>query len=741
MSKFINKFVTVASTVALAASMLVLPATTHAASAGEVYKTTDGTVWFITSDMNRRPFTSWGAFQSYGFLSQAMIKEADSTVTALPAGAFIAPQDGRIFCATATKATDVAGECSLITGGQKAAFTSSAVFGSQGFSFANAFNGDSSFLSKTTNIDNGSAQHRAGVLVNNGGTVQLIVSGGLWGVPSMDVFNSWGWKASDVVPANSADKLLAQTGIIPGRMPGQLVPTATTSNPGTGDGTLSGGAGDATITATTADNETTVNEGDSNTFVNGFKVEASGSDVKLTSVKVALQQTGGSGTNGSTKLDRYADEVSVYEGSTKVGSMDVADFTKSGTTYTGSIPLTNAIVREGSANKQTFHVAVSAVSTIDSADLSSVHNVWQVTPSQVRFMDGTGVTLTSSSWSSSSSSFSFDSLASSGDVKFKVSTASDNPIAGNVEVSDTGSTSDVTLLKFKLNAVGSDVTFDTITITETATGTTPDKILSELQLKRGSTTLQTLAPRTSNGTSSFALDSDETVSADSSVTYTVTGKIQKIGTGSGNGTNFDEGDSLAVSFSDVNGLDQNDDAITETGSAVGETQTFFSQGISVSDFSSTVTPQDNGSGLFIKETYHISYKVHAFGNTYYVPKAVTRGTTVGSDQGLAFTIETSAGVVAPSTDAGASASSLTSPDALSTGSGNAWFTVPDGESRTFNVTIEVNRGSASSGAGVPGFYHVQLNQAGYDVDAVTGGTLGYTFAPAGNYETTDAKID
>lgn len=182
MSKFINKTVTGLATFALVASMFVMPFTTsvaHAATAGGVYKTSDGTVWFVTKDMQRRPFTSAGAFQSYGFLSFSQVQDADSSITNLPQSSFIAPQDGRIFCATETKGTDVAGECAEITGSQKASFTSASVFTGQGFSFSRAFYGDSSFLSKTSNIDSASAQHRAGTLINNNGTVQLVVSGGL----------------------------------------------------------------------------------------------------------------------------------------------------------------------------------------------------------------------------------------------------------------------------------------------------------------------------------------------------------------------------------------------------------------------------------------------------------------------------------------------------------------------------------------------------------------------------------
>ncbi len=230
MNNLLKKVAVSVSTVATVASMGLMPFAAKAAPMpGEVYSTPDGTVWFITTDMQKRPFTSAGAFLSYGFLSFSQVKAADASVTALPTGSFIAPADGKIFCATETKGSDVKGECALITGGMKARFTSAAVFTGQGFSFSRAINGDSSFLSNTGNVDNASAGHLPGVLVNNSGTVQMIVSGGLWGIPSPEVFNSWGYSFSDVVPANTADKALSQVGVIPARQAGQLVPTGTTT--------------------------------------------------------------------------------------------------------------------------------------------------------------------------------------------------------------------------------------------------------------------------------------------------------------------------------------------------------------------------------------------------------------------------------------------------------------------------------------------------------------------------------
>lgn len=230
-----NSFAKKIFAVGVAASTLLGAAVPFLATAaphadGTNVSTTDGTVWMISGGQ-RRAYTSAGAFLSYGFNSWASVVTASADDLALPAGSFIPPQDGTVFCATETKATDVKGECALVTGGQKAAFTSASVFTGLGFSFARAQYGDSSFLSKSSNIDNSTAAHRTGVLVNNNGTVQLVGASGLLGIPDLATFNSWGYSFSNVVPANASDKAMTQTGVMVARMPGQLSPSWTTTAP------------------------------------------------------------------------------------------------------------------------------------------------------------------------------------------------------------------------------------------------------------------------------------------------------------------------------------------------------------------------------------------------------------------------------------------------------------------------------------------------------------------------------
>ncbi len=225
----LKKLFVIVSSVAIAASGVAFPLAAHAATnapLGAVLKDSSGTIFFITADNQRRPFTSAGAFQSYGFLSfnQVASTTTYSDFSALPTGSFIPPRDGSVFCATTTKGTDVAGECALITGGMKASFISSVAFTGLGFSFSRAQYGDSSFLSRTNNIDNTTSAHRPGVLVNINGTIYLVGPSSLLGIPSSQVFGGWGYSFADAVPANAADLAIPKSGVMPARVAGQLNP-------------------------------------------------------------------------------------------------------------------------------------------------------------------------------------------------------------------------------------------------------------------------------------------------------------------------------------------------------------------------------------------------------------------------------------------------------------------------------------------------------------------------------------
>jgi hypothetical protein len=189
----------------------------------------NGTVYMVTDNGQRRPYTSAAAFLSYGFNSWTAVSPATPEDLALPEGSFIPPRDGKIVCSD--RGSDK-GTCYLITDSKRAAFVSGQVFSELGFSFSQALYGDVSFLASADDINSSAEQHRSGVLINKNGTIYLVDFGSLLGIPSMDVLATWGYSLNDVVPANGSDASLSQNLVISPRQGAKLRPTEVSTDSG-----------------------------------------------------------------------------------------------------------------------------------------------------------------------------------------------------------------------------------------------------------------------------------------------------------------------------------------------------------------------------------------------------------------------------------------------------------------------------------------------------------------------------
>jgi hypothetical protein len=700
MSNLIKKVVTGVASVALAATTLMAPftaSTALAATAGEVYKTTDGTVWFITSDMHRRPFTSAGAFLSYGFLSFSQVKEADSSVSSLPTGDFIAPQDGRIFCATETKASDVKGECSLITGGKKAAFTSASVFGGQGYSFSRAYYGDSSFLDKTSNVDNAAAQHRPGTLINNGGTIQMVVTGGLWGTPSMDVFNSWGWNIADVVPANSADVLLSQTGVIPARSAGQLVPTAT-STPTDNGGPLNGGVGSITVTAKSTYSTEQIGEGENDKGVMAFDVKAGDdSDVQINSMKVELKQTVSS---DSRDIADYIDTVSVFEGSDKVGEADASDFSETSHVFTKSMTLENAIVRAGDTAH--FYVAVSALNHLDSGDIDD--DSFNADVLNIRFVDGDGVTTTEDTDTPDlDKTFDFASFASTADVELKAALAEGDDadainLAHVINVDDSSDTNDEPILDFTLEAAGdSDINVTQMSVNVDVVGPANiDDAITNVTLWHGSDQIASAATfaatQGTDETYTFE-DLDVDVNAGDKEEFFV-----KVDFKSTADVDLDNGDTIAANLSGtevdlIEATDeQGDDVSTAdlTGTATGEASVVYDAGIMVTNITTDATKTASPTPASATDTgsYVIEFDATSFDADEYIDKSTEdENGADAAGQGVVYNVLKAGANATAGANNYNTASAILTATGSTTGDTTNTFKISEGSTRHFTLTV------------------------------------------------------
>jgi hypothetical protein len=354
--------------------------------------------------------------------------------------------------------------------------------------------------------------------------------------------------------------------------------------------TLSGGAGDATITHSTTAVVNTVYEGDSNAKVAAFKAKADGSDLAVTALKVTLTKSSGS---GSTRLDRYLSGVSVWMGSKKVGSADVSDFTKSGSDYSKTISLSNAVIKQDAT--QTFWISVDAIDSINTAELASTLDLDVNT---VRFNDATGAILSGDLSDLSTENFAFGGASANDTVSITASTS--NPQAANLMVK-TGSTSDsylVSAFKLKTGTDAKDVQINEMPVAiHIANGgnnlDAADGLIDSVTLKINGDTYEsdsdTGSVSNGNGTQTynFVFDNGAVVLAgDSSTDVKVYVKFaeQK----SGNTDNYASGTTLYTvsSVSDAESV-SNGDVVSVSGSSTSKTH---SVSVSAPTFSIVGTP-------------------------------------------------------------------------------------------------------------------------------------------------------
>lgn len=337
---------------------------------------------------------------------------------------------------------------------------------------------------------------------------------------------------------------------------------------------LSGGSGDILVTSTSVDVEKEIREGKDNQKILGFRIEADGSDVRINSVRVSFENND---SVSSPRLDRYIEDVSIYMNDRRVGSADVGEFNESNDVYSENIELNNAVVREGTGNRENFYVAVTVNGNISDQNLEN--DDWQVSVERndIRFTDGNGSVQSAGRSGKISSNPDFVSTSSSSsDASVRIAKTQASPRENNIKLESVSTTNNVPMLVFTVRAEGSDITFDSMDFDVEANGVADvSDIISQLAVYQGSKKIGDITSFDGDDTYTINFYNQVIIDADDTETFTVKANVKRIGT-----SYFANGDSLRVSTADplFDGgvLDENDDEIDNvTGSADGETQTFY----------------------------------------------------------------------------------------------------------------------------------------------------------------------
>jgi len=494
------------------------------------------------------------------------------------------------------------------------------------------------------------------------------------------------------------------------------------TTPGGNDnsGPLSGGAGsvDSYDLQSEFANED-VGEGEEEVKIMSFEVDVdNGSDLDFTSMKVWFENQD---TGSSEDLDDFAESVQVWLDGELVGEADVADFSHDDTSGTETdnstgdsidewektIPLDGAVVDAGETSE--FVVSITAVNNIDSTDHDS--DDWDVAVHTVRFTDASGAVINETpSISTSETAFNFGTFATAAGLDMKVDLSDDNPDSHVVDVDATDETEDVELLRFSIEADGSDLTVNDIpfllTVSQPTVTDDVDFITNNLNLEVDGETYSEAVSTSAGSTATITFDDLGIEIADGdTLEFVLTADINDT-----QASEFIDGDTLTaqVTVDDIDADDEEGDTVSDgdaTGSAVGEAMAFYAAGINASFVSASATTDGASAGFSGGDdtgVYKIVFDVTAFDADLYIDADVVAtttpdalATTVGVDAGSGILWGTTTNSTATTTTgslpltvlecAGSETNDVATAGALS-------YEIPQDETR--RCTLSINIGPA-----------------------------------------------
>jgi len=472
-----------------------------------------------------------------------------------------------------------------------------------------------------------------------------------------------------------------------------VVPPTTGGTTGGTTSTLEGTAGDLTgVRKITTNTETTVGEGKTEKVV-GAELEAGDdSDLAITSMKVTLinNEVG----DASLRLDHYIDSVSIMQGTTKVATVDAADFTKvTSGEYSKSISLKNAVIKAGEKSK--FYIEVSAISSISSDD---DNNTWDLSLDSIRYKDAEGsiLTIVSADFTSAVEAVvSFEPSTASDEVKLQSSAS--NPKTATIQVDADNVTDEETVLAFALRGGTdtSDVNILSIPVVLTSDGANLEDIVNDIWLEVDGTVYDNMdATTTDSDEATYTFDIDEgdlVVTAGDTQTVTV-----HVEFAAENGNYAGDAITASVTGEDIDAENSEGDSVPLEGSSsiTGNPQTLQIDGVQITYVSSKSEKVDEAGTI---KDYTLVFDVEAMDENVEIDSvlsSITGNDASNSSDDVVFTVVTPGSATATST---ATLDSTASED------GDV-FTVYAGQVKRFTLVVTVSDVSAT------GSYQVKLDE-------------------------------
>ena len=200
------------STLLWSVSLFALPAFVFAAPHSDGCLINSSGTIYLVSGGQQRGFPTAEVFNSHGYNFSQVVAASSEDTQAM--GSVMVYADGTLVKGPSDPLVY------LVANGQKRGFVSGSVYTGLGFNWANVVTAAvNTFadLPMGANLESATERHTSGVLVNDSGTIWQMTATGRKGVPSMEVFNSYGFSFARVVAANAADLAAANEGVLTAR--------------------------------------------------------------------------------------------------------------------------------------------------------------------------------------------------------------------------------------------------------------------------------------------------------------------------------------------------------------------------------------------------------------------------------------------------------------------------------------------------------------------------------------------
>ncbi len=531
---------------------------------------------------------------------------------------------------------------------------------------------------------------------------------------------------------------------------GMTLASNCTLSPNNSTQTTNGPEGSLTnITKLGSYNNTKVSEGERDIKVYGVEVTARDGDQRIDGLNIAFKNTG----TGSTRITKYASDVSIWLDGVEIGRKLASQYSDdSGDTYTYRFSSMNGLIRAG--QKSQITVAVTGAGSMDSADANN--EVWMVEAGAI--VAGTNSNYLSAASANgryrdfggdlSASTIDFQKAGGvSSDQRFRVVTSSSNPASQTVQVSQTADTNDVLLLAMDVKAENAAMILQKLPVTLGAVDGTSDGfvpytngIVKSLKLyANGVKIADESVPQdgTDSATETIIFGNSSKlnykIASNATVKFEVRADLNDTENTGVLGTDFDNGDKIAASFTPTNltntvvELDNvnQDTLMNRSGSATGENQTLRSTGLQVTMGAATTEATANNSGEVLSRTIRVPVTVKAFDETAYLSQIAYNGLTPAGTEALAFTFEDAVG----STKVIPNSATWTSSNATVEGSA---YRVDAGSTKNFILTVVISGTTGNSQKQ----YRVQLNKINsYSNSSLTTGQALQDLTPVNAFET------